>query len=608
MRNMEKIDRLPEDRHALRNMPFSSNVTHNEQRRRRGISYAHKPFVAAISTARSRWKAASLPVMVCRVSLAIPPKAWSGFRVFTLLATLMCCCQSLPALARSCATLKSLSMPNTAILSANVVSSTASLRSGGGDENSVNLSGLPEFCRVTLTLTPSADSAITVEVWMPSSKWNGKLRGIGNSGFGGSIEYGGMRAALSKGYAAVGTDSGHRGSPVDASWALGHPEKVIDFGYRSIHGMTVVAKRLIRAFYGKTVEYSYFIGCSGAGRQALMEVQRYPKDYNGVLAGAPAYNWTHLFVGGVWDLQAMQDEGSFIGPSQVNLVSSAVLKECGGRDGPIVGIVPQPEKCDFHPAILACRGPKDSGCLTPQQVDALHKIYGGPRTSTSHQIFPGYFPGGEMGPNGWIDWITGPSPGQNLQSLFAVGFFRFLVFANPQWDFRSFDFDREVEITDRKVGRILNATDPDLTAFRSQGGKLILYHGLSDPAIPATSTVDYYKEILTRNGSHATDSFARLYLVPGMQHCSGGPGPNSFGQSGDRSSCTAREPDIIQALERWVEHHEAPGAIVAHKHENDDPAQRVVFSRPLCPYPKAAEYRAPGDIANFSSYTCTGTY
>ncbi len=341
---------------------------------------------------------------------------------------------------------------------------------------------LPAFCRVAGSIKPSADSDIRFELWMPESNWNQRFQGVGNGGFAGSIGYGQLASAVSRGYAAASTDTGHQGSGTDASWALNHPEKIVDFGHRAIHLTAVNSKAILRAFYGRPPARSYFASCSNGGRQALMEAQRYPEDYDGILAGAP------------------------------------------------------------DPAPLLCRGPETDACLTAPQLAALRKLYAGARTSDGLQVFPGYPPGGEAAPGAWQLWITGSAPERSLMFAFATQFFKNMVFNDPAWDFRKFNLDRDVRIADRKMAPILNATDPDLTRFKSRGGKLILYHGWCDAAIAAGSTIDYYNSVKAKFGA-ATDSFVRLVMIPGMQHCAG-PGDPA--------------PKLGRALESWVENGVAP--------------------------------------------------
>src|SRR5450631_4597171 len=296
-----------------------------------------------------------------------------------------------------------------------------------GVDGSALYKSLPAFCRVVAEAKPTADSDIKLEVWLPISGWNGKLQGIGNGGFAGLIDYEQLSTSLAKGYAATATDTGHTGSPIDAAWALGHPEKVIDFGHRGIHEMTRVAKEATRAFYGKGPQRSYFAGCSDGGREALMEAQKYPADYDGILAGAPANYWTGLLATSMYDTQAlMLDPASYIPAAKIPAIASAVLRACDAKDGVSDGILNDPRQCHFDAATLLCKnGVEADACLTAPQVAALTKIYDGPRDAKGKAIFPGYLPGAEDGPGGWGLWIVGPAPGRSLMYAFGTGYFSY---------------------------------------------------------------------------------------------------------------------------------------------------------------------------------------
>jgi feruloyl esterase len=449
---------------------------------------------------------------------------------------------------------------------------------------------------------PTADSDIKLEVWMPVAGWNGKLQGIGNGGFAGLIDYVQLGTSLAKGYAATATDTGHTGSPIDAAWALGHPEKVIDFGHRGIHEMTRVAKETTRAFYGKGPQRSYFAGCSDGGREALMEAQRYPADYDGILAGAPANYWTALLSTAAWDTQALTlDAASFIPQAKIPAISAAVLAACDELDGVRDGILNDPRQCHFDPATIECKAGEDTDkCLTAPQAAALKKIYAGPHDASGHELFPGYLPGAEEGQGGWGLWITGPVPAKSLMAFFGIGYFSNMVYEKPDWDYKTFTL-AGMKLAEEKTANALNATDVDLKPFQARGGKLILYHGWNDPAIPAINTVNYYQSVLAKMGERAAQSFVRLYMVPGVQHCDGGPGPDSFGQVG---KLVFDDPlhSVDAALEQWVEKGAAPSAIIASKYTDDK--QHAKMTRPLCAYPQAAKYQGSGDTNDAANFGC----
>ncbi len=462
---------------------------------------------------------------------------------------------------------------------------------------------LPAFCRVAAEISPTPDSAIKIEVWMPIAGWNGKYQGEDNGGFAGLIGYPSLGAAIKRGYASAGTDTGHVG--FDAAWALGHPEKTIDFGYRGIHEMSQKAKAIIDAFYGQQPQRSYFIGCSDGGREALMEAQRFPEDYNGILAGAPANYWTHLMVGAVWvNLATLVDQGSYIPAEKLPAISAAVLAACDAQDGVTDGVLNDPRQCHFDPSTMLCQGGDSNGCLTPPQVTALKKIYAGPADSAGHQIFPGYVPGAEDGPGGWTPWITGRAPGSDFLLFFGKQYFANMVYEKADWDYKTFNVEPATKMADEKTANILNATDPNLKPFRARGGRLIMYHGWGDAAIPAPSTIDYYNSVVAKLGRRKTDEFTRLFLVPGMQHCGGGPGANSFGQRGTAPPFDP-EHNIYMALEQWVEKGVAPSQVIATKYVDDsDPAKGVKMTRPLCTYPDIAKYKGAGDTNDAANFVC----
>jgi tannase/feruloyl esterase len=509
-----------------------------------------------------------------------------------------------------CAALARLALPQAKVTSAATVAAGAFTPPGDvapwllGD--AAVYKALPAFCRVTVQAAPSADSDIAIEVWLPQGGWNGRFRGQGNGGFAGEIAFGGLAAAVRQGYATAATNTGHSGQATDARWALGHPEKVVDFGYRGIHVMTEVGKAAAEAFYGRKPQRSYFASCSNGGRQALMEAQRFPGDYDGIVAGAPANAWTRLLTKSLADAQATTlDPASYIPSAKLPAIAKAVNGACDARDGVADGVVGDPPRCAFDPASLLCTSAESDACLTAPQVAALRALYAGARDSKGGRIFPGYVPGAEEGRGGWGPWITGPAPGRSLLFAFAVGYFSNIVYEKADWDYRSAKLELAFAAAEEKTARALNATDPDLSAFRARGGKLIVYHGWNDPAISAVSAVEYHDSVVARMGRAETDAFVRLYMVPGMQHCNDGPGPNSFGQGGlDPADDPGR--NVIAAVEQWVEKGTAPTAIVATKYSEGEGPRRVEATRPLCPQPQVAKYNGKGDPKDAASFTCAG--
>lgn len=506
----------------------------------------------------------------------------------------------------SCTDLKSLSLGDATIARAQPVAagSFAVPAQPGLPAQSVTL---PAFCRVQGVIAPTNDSQIEFEVWLPASGWNGKYQGVGNGAFAGAIEYvgegGALASALKAGYAASSTDTGHQADGADARWALGHPEKVVDFGDRAIHETAEKAKIIIRAFYGEPAEHSYFSSCSNGGRQALMEAQRHPGDYDGIIAGAPAANFTRILTTFTWDLLATTlDPASYIPAGKFAAIEAAAVAACDGRDGLKDGIIGEPNTCAFDASVLLCKGPESDACLTPPQMTALKKIYDGPRTTQGDQLYPGLQLGGE---SGWAGWVAGARPDQSAQYIFGTQGMANIVFQNAAYDYRRFDVDRDARAADDLAGRTLNAINPDLSAFQERGGKLILFHGWSDPALPPTATIDYYRSAAARLGRKA-DETIRLYMVPGMEHCGDGPGADNFGFA---PGLPPDEPDpsrnMTTALERWVEHGTAPSAIVATKYNTpDNPSSGVKFTRPLCPYPQVARYKGAGSENDAASFAC----
>jgi feruloyl esterase len=484
---------------------------------------------------------------------------------------------SVPLWGATCESLATLSLPKTTITSARAY--------GAGEMNGPNgqpLRNLPAFCRVQGVMKPADDSEIPFEVWLPAQKWNGKFRGLGNGGFAGSLAQPEMAAAVTAGYAVASTDTGHKGGATDATWALGHPQKVIDFGWRAIHETADKGKAITAAFYGDAPRRSYFQGCSNGGRQALMEAQRFPGDYDGIIAGAPANYWTHLLTRAMWDVNAlMNDPTAYIPPGKVPAIENAVLAACDELDGVKDGVVDDPPRCKFDPGTLLCKEGDSDACLTAPQVGALRKILSGPKNSKGETVFPGTPPGGAAGVGGWGTWLTGASPGKSLGYLFGMGFFANMVFEKSDWDFHTFAVDHDMKLADDKLAGAMNATNPDLKKFQDRGGKLIVYHGWSDSAIPATNSINYYETVVQKMGQKNVDGFVRLYMAPGMQHCGGGPGPNVF--------------NMADPLERWVESGTAPGPVIAQRGER---------TRPLCPYPQVAKYKGSGSTDDAANFVC----
>jgi hypothetical protein len=465
---------------------------------------------------------------------------------------------------------------------------------------------LPAFCRVIAISRPTPDSEIKIEVWLPLTGWNGKFIGQGNGGFAGSIGYEGLAGAVLLGFATGGTDTGHTGGGTDSGWALGHPEKVIDFGYRGVHAMTELSKTVLQAFYSRAAQHTYFTSCSDGGREALMEAQRFPQDYDGILAGAPAYNWTNLLSRAAQMTLALQSSPEkYLPASKIPAINKAVLKAC--RNGEPGAFLADPRNCHFSPDTLVCKGKESAACLTQPQADSLKALYAESHLRDGTLEYYGLLPGGELGGNGWPGWITGDKPGTSAGAAYSEGYFRNLVYSNPDWNLKGFDLDRDLKAAQEKTSAALDAVNPDLTAFKARGGKLILYHGWNDAAISALATIDYYNSVAQTVGKQETDGFVRLFMVPGMQHCGGGPGPADFGQFGFSFNPALDDAahNITQSLEDWVEKGTAPEQVIARG--NTDPngkGKGRAFAQPICAYPKAAVYTGSGDKKDAASYAC----
>ncbi len=507
------------------------------------------------------------------------------------------------ASAATCESLATLKLPGTTITSAQQVAAGAFVPPGGPSVPGAPPLGknLPAFCRVTATLKPAPDSDIKIEVWMPLTGWNHNFRGVGNGGFAGYIDYPGLGTAISSGFASASTNTGHDGTPIDASWAKGHPDKVVDFGWRAIHETAVTAKAIIQAFYGEAPTHNYFTGCSNGGRQALMEAQRFPADYDGIVAGAPANYWTKVFATFIFDMQAMAPQGAYIGAEKIPAIAKAVNAACDANDGVKDGVLNDPRACRFNPETLLCKQAETPDCLNAAQVAALKKIYAGPHDASGKQMYPGFEPGGEEGPGGWRFWLNG-GPGKDAQTLFATGFFTNMITTPQPLDLKTIDIAAAVKLADEQQARTFNADDPNLKPFAARGGKLIMYHGWSDAALPPVGAINYFESVQAALGAQQTEAFMRLYMAPGVQHCGGGPGANAFGQSAIPSDA---QHDVHEAVEQWVEKGKAPDRLIATKFlDPADHAKGAAMTRPLCPWPQFATYKGTGDNNDAANFEC----
>lgn len=431
---------------------------------------------------------------------------------------------------------------------------------------------LPAHCRVAVVMRPSTDSHIEAEVWLPA-EWNGKFQAVGNGGWAGTISYPAMARALQEGYATASTDTGHKGGT--SAFAIGHPEKLIDFGYRAVHEMAVQSKAIINAYYKRAARVSYWNGCSTGGRQGLMAAQRYPDDFDAILAGAPANNHSRMNASRLAvSVPAVRDPAAAVPAAKLALVTRAVLDACDARDGVKDGFLNDPRSCTFDVARLQCKTGDAESCLTAPQLETVKRAYAPVKLANGELVFPGKEPGSETA---W-SMVNGTADALSMSALQ-------LAHADTTWDPRTFDLARDLRLVLEKVGYAVNATDPDLRAFKARGGKLLLYHGWNDGLISAGNTVNYYDAVLTTMG-RGQDDWLRLFMVPGMGHCQGGPGPDQV--------------NWMASLERWRESGKAPDSIQAARVAGS----RIEMTRPLCPYPQIAKYAGVGSTNDAQNFAC----
>jgi feruloyl esterase len=523
-------------------------------------------------------------------------------------AALLCAIDAAPASAATCESLTGLALPQVTITAAQSIPAGTFTAPGGQ-----RFADLPAFCRVSAFATPTPKSHIGFEVWMPASGWNQKFEGNGSGGSAGAIGYAPMANALKHNFATVATDNGHIGS----SWTFADPpERIVDFGGRALHLSTIAGKAITTAFYGAAAKRSYYIGCSQGGHHGLMEAQRYPEDYDGIVAGDPPTDWTHLMTGELWAgvKTSVKGPSSDLPQTQLNLVTKAVLAQCAGHDGGLKtdAFLNDPRACHFDPKVLQCHAEQSPDtCLSADQVAAVEALYQGAVNPRTHkQIYPGFAPGSETF---WRQVLVGKKdPGGSSNSFFREG----LYADRPDFDPLKFDFDKDVQYADTKEAaegktwaEALSPDNPDLSAFKARGGKLIVYHGFADPFVTPYGVLSYYAAVVDamkkggKDGLGGTRDFARLFMAPGLNHCSGGPGANVF-NGATRGAPEDPDHDVFLALTRWVETGAPPNRIVATKFNNDKPGEGVAFTRPLCPYPEVAEYKGSGDPNSAASFAC----
>lgn len=531
-----------------------------------------------------------------------------GSHVATPLAAALFMFCAAPAAATTCSVpdLTQLSLPNTTITLAQSYAAGAVV--SGTTVAPVGL------CRVAATVKPGLQSNVHFEVWIPTDgSWNGKYQQVGNGGFAGSISAANIANSVSRGYATAATDDGTSGPPSGAPAFIGNPDVALDYGYRAVKATGDNSKAIVTALMGQAPTRSYFVGCSDGGREALQEAQRYPNDFDGIIAGSPVNDQVGEFGSSyLYNSQATLSgpqtnsiPDAYIPTSKLPLLTNAVLAQCAGKDGGLASdaFLSDPRQCKFTPSVVQCSAGQDPNtCLTPAQVQAAQQIYAGPHDHIT-LLFPGLEPGGEAPTGGWSSWITGSSPtSPGSQYTLGLGFGCDLMQSLTSCNYLAVDVVAQDAAARQIWQPILSAVNPSLSAFKAHGGKLIQYAGWSDAAIAPQNGLNYYRKVVQTIGDPS--DFYRVFMVPGMAHCSGGNGPNSFGNGTSNGPVIDANHDLVKALERWVEQGTAPASITATHYVNNVVSQGVAFQRPLCPFPQRAEYVGQGDPNSAASFAC----
>jgi len=508
-------------------------------------------------------------------------KLLAGVRVTFFVSFVVFAASVLNAAAATCESIAALALPNAKVTAAQQVAPGAFTPPGPAGPVAPVYAKLPSFCRVTATLTPSRDSDIKIEVWLPASGWNGKFQAVGNGGWNGNIPYAALANAVVAGYATAATDTGHVGNT--ASFALGHPEKLTDFGHRAVHEMAVKAKSIVDTFYGSVPVLSIFNGCSQGGRQGVTEAVRYPADFDGIVVGAPAVNFVHLHAGRVALNRSVNvTPASVIPAAKYPLIHQAVLAACDANDGVADGVLENPGACSFDPKVLQCSAHDNSTCLTPAQVESATRMYNGARhPATRALVVPGLAPGAELG------WNVLGSP-QPLS--LAVDTFKYVFMKDRAWEASRFNAGIDIDVAlASDPDDALGSTNADLRPFFARGGKLLIYHGWSDPQVTPYNTIDFFHKVLATQGGAGVGTSIQLYMVPGMNHCQGGPGTDVF--------------DKVGALEEWIKTGSAPARIEAARYTNGI----VDRTRPLCPLGQVARWSGTGSTDDAANFVCVAS-
>ncbi len=488
-----------------------------------------------------------------------------------------------PAAAQQpCESLKSIKIPNITVTSVTAGSPGYALPGQAGAMGNAPARKIQvPFCRIEAFSAPTGDSHIGIEVWLPAeANWNGKFLAAGNPGFIGSLNSAGLAGIMERGYVAAGTDTGH----VDAGfeWAIGHPEKWADWGYRAVHEMVVVAKTMAEEYYGRPIQYSYWNSCHNGGNQGLNEAQRYPDDFDGIVASDPAFWITRLQPGSLYiswvALKDGVDGPGYIPTEKLAVINRAALDACDMNDGLDDELITHPPSCDFDPVTIQCAGPDEPSCLTAGQVDTAKKIYAGAKFGDGTPIYSGFEPGSELT---WSFMIEKEPFSVNLN------YFKGMVFEDTDWDWRTFNPDRDTKLGIDRTAKYVDGNNPDLKAFKESKGKLIIVSSWNSLALPPRQVVEYYKSVEKyMGGPEQTQDFARLFSIPGAGGCVVGENFKAF-----------------EALQEWVEKGKAPEQIV-YGHAESGRGGKVYRTRPVCAHPKVSKYKGSGDINDAANFTC----
>ena len=501
------------------------------------------------------------------------------FTVAVLFALAQNLATDVAAAGAACEGLTALSLTNGTVTSATAVAAGTFIPPGGAGRGNAaqQYAALPSFCRVAATLKPSSDSDIKIEVWLPASGWNGKFQAVGNGGWAGTISYPALTAAVAAGYASASTDTGH--ATAGGSFAMGHPEKLVDYAYRATHEMTVQAKAILAAFYGNQPKLSLWNGCSTGGRQGVIEASRFPGDYNAIIAGAIPVTSPRLHGARIQISQIVhRSPDSYIPPEKYPAIHAAALEACDAMDGVKDGVIENPTKCKFDPKTIECKGADGAACLTPAQVETARALYAPLKDPKSGAVvsFQLLQPGSEL------SWATLAGPDA---FAIAVEAYKYVVYKNPDWDWHTFNPSKDYDLIESAAGGF---TPPgaNLKPFFDRGGKLLMYHGWADQQVASLNSVTYFDAVTNATGKSAAGKSIALYMVPGMGHCQGGPGTDTFNK--------------VAAIEQWVSTGRAPAEIVA----SHMTAGKVDRTRPLCPYPEVARYKGTGSTDDAANFAC----